>query len=159
MFRAKKGSWFTFATSELSLRELVERVPDLFNQETSFWWLDEGFSGDAPEIRRLSLHTSIEAGRDSFLPNFNNKTWDEQKALLGKNEQVPSARDVIDGMIQYYLKTRKRIFQDFLVRTSDVSSHGGRILVGNFARDGLHVSQDEDNLRYSFIGLAVCRKA
>lgn len=138
MLRATSDDWFTFSTNGLSLRELFYRNPGLIYRggeqysvedlnepdPDASWWLGEHGAGIQGEVRKLALR--ISPVQDSL-----NKTWDEQNALLGQGELVPSASDVVDGMIQYYEKSGARIFQDIMVRTSSMLSGDCRTAIGN----------------------------
>lgn len=140
-----------FQASELTLVELMAQNPDLFYQRSDAWWGNESFATRKGEVRPLRLRTTA-------VPNSFSKTWQGQRKLLGKGELVPTARDVVEGMVAYY-RTGTRILPDRYVRTSDVSSFGYRVGVGHFGADGLNVSGHWDNARSSILGLAAYRKS
>ncbi len=119
-----EGDWFSFTTSGITLNELWERNPGLFYYPGSDpWWKDEPFANHRGMPRKLAL-------RISAIPDSLNKTWDEQLKLLASGENVPTVRDLVEGMIAYYRGNGKRLFLYYWVRTSDVSSSGGRVSVG-----------------------------
>ena len=143
--------FFSFQASELTLVDLMDQNPDLFYQRTDAWWRTESFAVTKGTVRQLMLRTTA-------VPNSFGKTWHAQQKLLGKGELVPTARDVVEGMVAYY-QTGTRILPDLYVRTSDVSSFGYRVGVGHFGTDGLNISGHWDDARSSILGLAVCRKS
>ena len=148
---ADAQDFFLFQVSELTLVELMNRSPDLFYQRSDAWWAEESFATKKGEARQLELRTTT-------APNSFGKAWQKQQKLLGKDELVPTARDVVEGMVAYY-QTGRRIFPDIYVRTSDVSSFGYRVGVGHFGSDGLNISGHWDDARSSILGLAVSRKS
>lgn len=141
--------FFLFQTSALSLVELMDRSPDLFFQPADAWWGNESFATRKGEVRQLKLRTGA-------VPSSLEKTWQGQQKLLGRGDFVPTARDVVEGMVAAY-RSGIRIFPDLYVRTSDVSSFGYRVGVGHFAEDGLHVSGHWDDARSSILGVAAAR--
>ena len=143
--------FFVFQVSELTLVELMNQNPDLFYQRSDAWWGNESFATRKGEVRQLTLRTGA-------VPSSFSKTWQEQRKLLGTNELVPTARDVVEGMVVSH-RRGTRIFPDLYVRTSDVSSFGYRVGVGHFGLDGLNVSGHWDDARSSILGLAASRKS
>lgn len=166
---AESDDWFTFTTSGMSLQELWLANRDLigsggprystdeaygidehgrayaFDDSHENWWSDESFARIPGQVRKLALRTSL-------VPGSLNKTWEEQKALIGENEQVPSARDIVDGMVQYYRETGKRIFDHVMAHTS--TPH---IAVGYYHMD-IMVNYWRDGRRESDVGVAACRE-
>ena len=130
--------------------ELVSQNPGLFFQPSDAWWSSEPFASRKGEVRPLMLRTTA-------APSSCNKTWQGQRKLLGNGELVPTARDVVEGMVAYY-RTGRRMLPDLYVRTSDVSTFGYRVGVGHFGADGLNISGHWDDARSSILGLAVSRK-
>ncbi len=119
-----EGDWFSFTTSGITLNELWEQNPNLFYYPVyDPWWKNEPFASKKGQLRQLSLRNSAQP--DSF-----NKTWDEQQKLLASGENVPTVRDLVEGMIAYYRANGKRLFSVYWVRTGDISSSGGRVSVG-----------------------------
>lgn len=134
-----------------SLKSLKEKNKDLFYAGND-WYEDEVlFQEETTQSRTICLLT--EAKKNSF-----NKTFAEQKKLLGKREYVPTALEVVYGMIEYYRKMGQRLFSNCWVRCQDVSSHGFRVDV-RLVSDGVDVNYGWDDIRFSSIGLAVARKS
>ena len=140
-----------FQTSELTLVELMDQNPSLFFQRSDAWWRNEPFAARKGEVRQLAL-------RSGAVPNSCTKTRQGQQKLRGTGEFVPTARDVVEGMVASY-RTGIRILPDLYVRTSDTSSFGYRVGVGHFDADGLNISGHWDDARSSILGLAGCREA
>jgi hypothetical protein len=89
------------------------------------------------------------------------KDWNEQQALLGKDEETPNAQIVVYTVIGHFLAVGKRLFQGIYVRCSSfdsVDSDGCRGYVGYFGADGLGVNDCWDNDRNDRIGVASARK-
>jgi hypothetical protein len=141
--------FFRFQTSALTLVDLMDQNPDLFFGRSDAWWVNERFATRNGEARPLELRTGT-------VPGSLEKTWQKQQRLLGRGEFVPTARDVVEGMVAAY-RSGTRMFPDRYVRTSDVSSFGYRVGVGHFGVDGLHVSGHWDDARSSILGVAAAR--
>jgi hypothetical protein len=143
--------WFSFTTTGASLKELRDQNSELFHRGSD-WWFNQPFAKKRGQAGgKLQIRTSTVFG--SF-----NKTFVEQQELLSDGEFVPTVRDLVEGMIAYYRETGKRLFSDYWVRTSDVSTDGYRVDV-RFCSDGVGVFSDWDGSRSSLLGLAVARKS
>jgi hypothetical protein len=171
---AKSDDWFTFTTSRMSLRELLVSNRDLIatggalyrtdepygidedgyeyalDDSDESWWADYPIAQIPGQVRKLAL-------RISLVPGSLNKTWEEQKTFIGENEEVPSARDVVDGVVQYYRESGKRIFDGVGVRTSSTFDSSSHAAVG-YLYTHLMVNYSWDNDRSSNLGVAVCRE-
>ena len=99
-----------------SILQLVKENPDLFwNQD---WYKTEKFAKTKPKKRTIHI---------SEVPESRNKTYGEQVKLLKKGEDVPTANEVLQAMIQHYKETGEKL--DWWIKTSDVSSRGPRVSV------------------------------
>ena len=85
------------------------------------------------------------------------KNWDEQQALLSKDDKTPSVQIMVYTIIGHY-KTGERLFENVYVRTSCVASGGDRVSVGSFDSGGLHVDDWWNDDRNSRLGLSSARK-
>jgi len=139
-FWARRG-WFTFTTSERSLKELCLGP---------HWWDNQPFANQPGEVRKLRLNISA-------VPNSFNKTWAEQQKLLKRGEFVPTVRDLVEGLITYQ-KTRKRIPVGYWVRTGSVFLPRDRISV-RFSSGGVDVYYALSDIRGSRLGLLVAQKS
>ncbi len=88
-----------------------------------------------------------------------NKTWQEQQALLGKDEETPTAQVMVYTVIGHYLATGEQLFKNVYVRTSSVDSDGHHVPLGHFDEHGLYIFHHWDSSRNSHIGLASARKS
>lgn len=123
----------------------------LFYQHEDAWYNNEQF---AKEQGIASWHLV----RKDIVSNSTSKNWKKQIALLGKDEEVPSARVMVYTIIGHYLANGERIFQSIYTRCQDISSDGFRVRVGSFDQRGLGVSNDWGGSRRDDIGLASSRK-
>src|SRR3989344_72891 len=99
------------------------------------WYYKEAFAKDRGEIGwQLIRKTPVE--------NSTNKTWNDQQALLGKDDETPKAQVMVYTIIGHYKATNERLFEKVWVRCSDLDSDGRRVLVGFFDAEGLHVHSD-----------------
>ena len=136
----------------MSIIEIRGKVPAnqrLFCDQD--WYNKESFAKDRGEA---AWHLV----RKTPVTNSTSKTWDEQQALLAKDEETPTARVMVYTIIGHFLATGERLFENIYVRCSDVDSRGNRVYVGGFDSDGLRVVSFWDGYRDSSIGLASARK-
>ena len=98
--------------------------------------------------------------RKTPVENSFNKTWKEQQTLLDpQTDEVPFVRQIIYTTFLYFLTTKERLFRTCDVRTLDVDSNGGHILIGYFGEDVLNISFFDDNAQRGDIGITSIRKA
>lgn len=116
------------------------------------WCSKESFAKDRGEVGWYLV-------RKAPVPNSTLKTWNEQQALLAKNEETPTARVMCYMIIGHFLATGERLFEDVYVRCSDISSHGRRVDIGDFALNGLFVHGYWGDIRDSRLGMASVRKS
>src|SRR4030042_5044179 len=112
-----RGDWFSFTTSDLTLNELCERSPALFVGGLKHWWKDRPFANRKGKARKLVI-------RKSAAPGSFGTTWEKQQDVLRHGEFVPTAQELIEGMLAYYKLTGRRLFSDYWVRTVDVTPNG-----------------------------------
>ena len=93
-----------------------------------------------------------------IVPNSENKTFDEQVAMLPKEYEVPSAVAETAKDLLIYKKTGKYVNSQRYVRTSDLDSGGRRVFVGACGAGGVGVSSSWDDYRRGFVGVGACRK-
>ncbi len=139
------------ACGALSLMDVWQVQTDLLYAKSDPWYKGERFAT-----------TRVKAGwqlvRKNPVPDSTSKTWDEQNALLGQNDQVPSASVLAQAILLTYLETKERLFKTIYVRTSDLDSDGLRVCLGLFDSQGLHVYYSWGSRQDSNIGLASSRK-
>jgi hypothetical protein len=92
------------------------------------------------------------------VPDSFDKILIEQKALLPTEEEIPSARVVVMGIVIHFLASGERLFPKCCLRCAELTSNDSRVNVGRFDSDGFYVSHYWDDLRGDFLGLASSRK-
>ena len=93
-----------------------------------------------------------------IVPGSENKTFEEQQAMLPKEYKVPSAVAETAKDLLIYKKTGKYVNPNRYARTSDLDSGGYRVYVGNCGAGGVSVYCWHDDYRYGFVGVGACRK-
>ena len=137
-----------FPLNILEIRGKVSGNQRLFyNQD---WYNKESFAKDRGEASWALI-------RKTPVGNSTSKSWQEQQALLGNNEETPTARVMVYTIIGHYLATGERLFERIYVRCSDVGSYGDRVGVGGFDANGLSVYNYWDDSRYGYLGVASAR--
>ncbi len=126
-----------------------------FSDKTLFfpqdWYDNEAFAKDKGEVSWQLVRKEPIAGSTA-------KTWNDQQALLSKDEETPTARIVVYTMIGHFLATGEYLFEKIYVRSVDLGSDGYRVLVGLFDSDGLYVYDYWDVYRDGNVGLSAARK-
>ena len=138
-----------FPLSVLDNRGKVER--SLFCSHEDAWYNKQAFAKDKGEAHwQLVRKTPVE--------NSTSKTWQDQQALLAKNEETPTAQIMAYTIIGHFLVTGERLFENVYVRCSDVGSGGGRVVVGGFGSGGLRVGGGSGGGCSAHLGLSSARK-
>lgn len=138
-----------FPMSILDIRGKVERK--LFYSHDDAWYNKQAFAEDKGEV-------GWQLVRKVPIADSTNKTWNEQQALLSKDEETPKAQVVVYTIIGHFLATGERLFENIYVRCSDLDSDGLRVSVGDFDAEGLHVNDWYDGHRRGGLGLSAARK-
>ncbi|HEY4486734.1 MAG TPA: hypothetical protein VJB70_03300 [Candidatus Paceibacterota bacterium] len=139
-----------FPMSILDIRGKVERK--LFYSHDDAWYNKQAFAKDKGEV-------GWQLVRKVPIADSTNKTWDEQQALLSKDEETPKAQVVVYTIIGHFLACGERLFENIYVRCSDLGSGGGRVGVGNLDAWGLRVNHWGNDSRHGGIGLSAARKS
>jgi hypothetical protein len=141
------------ATLPLSISDIRSKVDrELFCSHEGAWYNNEAFASVKPNRAHWLLIRKTE------VPGSLSKTWQDQQALLGKDEEVPTSQEVVYMTILYYLVTGERLFQNLYVRTRDVSSSGYRVDVGYFDESGLDVNGCWGDSTDGHLGCSAARK-
>jgi hypothetical protein len=138
-----------FPLSILDIRGKVERK--LFYSHEDAWYNKQAFAKDRSEV-------SWQLVRKTAVENSTSKNWNDQQALLSKNEETPTARVMVYTIIGHFLATGERLFESIYVRCSDVDSVGDRVGVGFFDARGLDVDSNWDGSCYDVLGVSSARK-
>jgi len=118
-----------FPLSILDIRGKVQDKGLFYNQD---WYNKEAFAKNHGEVTwQLVYKTEV--------ANSTSKNWQDQQALLGKDDKVPTAQVMVYTIIGHYLATGERLFKHIYVRTSSVDSDGILVSVGDFGSSGLCV--------------------
>jgi hypothetical protein len=123
----------------------------LFYSSTGGWYKSEKFAKNKGKV-------SWQLVRKTPVEDSTSKNWEEQQALLGKDEETPSAQVMVYTIIGHYKATGERLFENIYVRCSCVGSRGFRVDVGYFDSGGLNVHYYWDDNRRSDLGLSSARK-
>jgi hypothetical protein len=139
-----------FPLSILEIRGRIER--NLFHSYEDSWYNKESFAKERGKVGwELVRKTPVE---DSI-----SKNWQQQRSLLSKNDEVPSAQIMVYTIIGHYLSTGERLFKNIYVRTSSLDAGGHRVDVGVFDSDGLVVGYCWNSYyRGDVLGVSSARK-
>lgn len=129
--RQCKDTHVLVAGSALSVNEIRKLADDDFYDTD--WYRREAFANEKKVGVRWYLL------RKEPVPESRSKTYDEQTALLTKEEEVPFACEMTYMVILYWLTHRERLLPDVYVRCQDKDSGGLRVYVGYFDSDGFNV--------------------
>jgi hypothetical protein len=141
----------TFALSVLDVRGIARKLDQtlFYNQED--WYDKQAFAAYKGEI-------GWQLVRKEPIANSTSKTWNEQQALLSKDEETPNARVVVQTAIGHFLATGERLFEKVYVRCVDLDSGGHRVCVGHFDAEGLHVRYCWDDRQSDRVDVSAARK-
>lgn len=116
------------------------------------WWLKEKF---AKEVLKEGWHLTL-----AELPDESrDKTYDDQKALLTKEEELLTPVEVMYlCLVNYLVNDGERLLYDCYSRTDTLDSHGYVVYLGDFHPDGLHVCLWPPADPDSSIGVLAARK-
>jgi len=145
-----KDTHILVAVFPLSILEIRSKVAcDLFYKHEDAWYNEESFAKERGE-------TGWQLVRKTPAPNSFSKNWDDQQALLGKDDKTPTVRSMVYTTIGHYLATGERLFEHIYVRTSSVDSVCYRVRIGDFDSGGLVVCDDRGG--YCDLGVSSARK-
>jgi hypothetical protein len=139
------------AVFPLSINEIRGKMTSKLFYDQS-WYNGQSFANDRGDV-------SWQLVRKMPVKDSTSKTWNEQQALLAKDDETPTARVMVYTIIGHYLATGERLFERIYVRCSDLGSGGFRVYVGRFGSDGLDVSGNWGGNPHGDIGLSSARKS
>jgi len=140
-----------FPLSILDIRGIAKKQSDRTLFYSQDWYDKQAFAKDKGEV-------GWQLVRKEPIANSTSKTWNDQQALLSKDEETPTARIVVYTMIGHFLATGERLFEKIHVRCVDLASSGLRVRVGHFAAGGLDVNDWYDGRRDDDLGVSAARK-
>jgi hypothetical protein len=149
--RAKKDTHVLIAGASLSLNDIRKIADDDFFDTD--WYRREPFANNKMVSARWYLL------RKEPVMESRSKTYDQQSALLAKDEEVPFACEVAYMVILKWLTHHERLLSDVYVHSQDKDSAGYRVRVGRFDSGGFYVRNFRDGDRDGILGLASSRKA
>ena len=152
MLEQSKNTHVLVAVFPLSILEIRGKVEhELFFNHEDAWYNKQSFAKEHGEVTWQLVHKTP-------VDNSTSKNWQEQQALLGKNDEVPSAQVMVYTIIGHYLATGERLFEHIYVRTSSVDSGGDRIGVGLFDSGSLRFNNYWNDGRGDRLGVSSARK-
>lgn len=158
-----KDTHILIAVFPLSILEIRDKVDHrLFDDITTIWW--QSFAKEHGEA-------SWQLVRKIPVKNSFSKEWQEQQALLGKDDEVPSARVMVYTIIGHYLATGEWLFNRVYVRTSSLAlrtrdfygeyiaafCYYERVNVGYFG-DGIEIDDFNSDGRSRRLAISSARK-
>ncbi len=144
--QACKDTHVLVAGAPLSLNEIRKLAASNFRD--NHWYKRQAFTNDKKVSARWYLL------RKEPMPKSCGMTYNQQTALLAKEEEVPFACEVVYTVILYWLTYRERLLPKVYVRCQDKDSDGNRVHVGYFDSEGFDVYSFWDDLRHDNLGLA-----
>jgi len=145
-----KNTHVLVAVFPLSIIEIRGKVDSKLFYDQS-WYNKESFAKERGEA-------SWQLVRKTEVANSTSKKWQEQQALIAKDDEVPTAQVMVYTIIGHYLATGERLFEHIYVRTSFVASDGRRVGVGSFDSGGLGVDDGWGDDRSGLLGVSSARK-
>ena len=143
-----KKSHVLVAVFPLSILKIRNQIASKLFYDQS-WYNNESFAKEREVKWQLVRKTPVD--------NSTSKNWLEQQALIGKDDEVPTAQVMVYTIIGHHLATSERLFEHIYVRTSSVGSDGNRVNVGNFDSHGLNVNNYWDDNRNDNLGVSSAR--
>jgi hypothetical protein len=93
-----------------------------------------------------------------IVPGSENRTFDEQKAMLSKEYEVPTALQEVAKDFLIFKKTGTYVNSNRYARTANLNSDGCRVFVGGCDAGGVHVDFHWGIHRRDDVGLSASRK-
>ncbi len=151
VLEALKDTHILVASHPLNILEIRSRVPQgTFSNYGNAWYNDHKFAQKKSRLAWLFI-------RKDAVPGSISKNYDEQCALLSKEEEVPRAVEVVYLMTLYLRARGEKLFSRVWVRTDSLSSRGLRVSVV-FGDGRLFINDWHDDGRYVSLGLASSQK-
>jgi hypothetical protein len=147
-----KDTHVLVAVFPLSILEVRGKVdPKLFYNHEDAWYDKQSFAKEAGEI---SWQLIRKTPADNSMP----KNCQEQQALFGRDEEMPTAQALVYSAIGYFLSTGEQFMKSKYACTSSMDSSGNRVYISDVGLDGLGISDYWDAVRYDNEDLSSPRK-
>ena len=140
-----------FPLSILDIRGKAAEGQRLFYDQG--WYNKQSFAKERGEAGLPAGQAGWRLVCKTPVANSTSKTWSEQQALLGKDEETPATRVMVYTIIGHFLATGERLFETGYVRCSDLDSHGNHVNVGLFGQNGLNIYNIWHTYRCDDLGL------
>jgi len=151
MLERSKDTHILIAVLPLSIIEIRDKVKKSLFSYDGAW--KQPFADERGEV-------SWELISKTLVDNSTSKNWWEQKALLGDDEEIPTAQVMTYTIIGHYLATGERMFGRVYVRTSSTDLGNDHVGVGLFnPANGLDIYTYWNETRGDLLGLAVSKTA
>ena len=138
---------------ELKKMNPKETEPRFYSYAQYAWYFNEKFATKTSLAARWYLMLR------GIVPGSENRTFNDQKAMLPPEYEIPSAVAEVAKDILMFKKTGVYANPSRYARTADVVSHGLRVDVGGFGPGGLIVDRNWDVSGDDRLGLACSRKS
>jgi len=141
----------TVSIMELQKLNPSSSEPRFYDYAPNSWYSNEKFAKETLKLRWYLLLKDI-------VPNSENKTFDEQKAMLPKEYEVPSAVAETAKDFLHYKKTKSYVNSNRWARTADLDSDRYRVDVGYCDARGVVVGSWLGGSRRDYVGVSASRK-
>jgi len=142
----------TVTIMELQRLNPKETEPRFYFYAPDSWYSRQEFATTTTLVFRWYLLLK------DVVPNSEGKPFDEQKAMLPKEYEVPSAIAETAKDFLIHKKTGVYVNTNRYARTADLDSHGSRVFVGYCDAEGVDVNNDWGDPPHGSVGLAASRK-
>lgn len=142
-----KYTHILFAVFTLSMKDIRGKMAHRMRDMWYSWNNGEAF------IEDRGVNVSWRLVRKNLVQNSTFKTWNEQKAMLKGNEEMPTARVITYLVVGYYLVTNERLFENVYVFCSDLNPQG-HIGIGYFDGHTIKIGYFRDDDLGEHFGLA-----
>jgi hypothetical protein len=142
----------TVSIMELQKLNPKATEPRFYQYGSDAWYRNEKFA------TKVNLKFRWYLLLKDIVPNSENKTFDEQQAIIPKEYEVPTAVEETAKDFLIFKKTGVYVNSNRYARTADLDSDGNRVDVGDCDADGVSVDGHWDDDRSDDVGLSASRK-
>ncbi len=142
----------TVSIMELQKLNPKATEPRFYQYGSDAWYRNEKFG------TKVTLKFRWYLLLKDIVPGSENKTLDEQQAMLPKEYEVPTAVEETAKDFLIFKKTGTYVNSNRYARTADLLSDGYRVYVGHCDANGVDVDYWDDGNRDGSVGLSASRK-